>query len=381
MNENGSYFSPEDVPEINTEMNISSLHLSPAEGFLLSQVDGVLTVADLKLISNLPEKEFSEALNKLLIEDVLNIEGKKSPVPQEKASAWKSTPETATLEDKVRNLYLDLEKLTYYELLGLSPMATTDEIKKAFYNMTKEFHPDKFFRGDDEEIRERLQMIFARINDAYRLLMNHQKRAEYDRDLKAVEKPFTPEVTPPPAPPRKNPFMESVLKAKRLFEGAVEEIKRKNYAGARQNLRIASTIDPFNKKYSEAMSKLGKFENIEKAKTYHQAGLEHESEGRHKEAARLYREAMLLDADNSLYYTRLAKITFEQDGNPDAAKKLVQKAIELNPGDPEPYLILGKVFLEKRQANAAVAQFEKGLKIAPAHKEMARELKRAKKIK
>jgi len=376
MSNNKAGFGSQDIPEINKAVNIPSLNLTATEGFVLSQVDGRMTIGELKLISNLREKEFADVLDKLVKAGAVKIKESRVPAEKKPLVSKELKNGTASFEDRVRSLYLDMESLTHYDLLGIGKNATNEEIKKAFYRMTKEFHPDRFFRGGDVEVRERLQNIFARINDAYKTLLDPNKRREYDAGFEEIEDRLNMLVEDKR---KNNPFMETILKSKRLYEGALEEIKRKNYAAAKQNLKIAISLDPFNKHYPETLLKIDKLESAEQARRYYSAALVHESEGRYKEAAKLYREAMVLDSENELYYIRLAKIILQQENNPEAAKKLVQKAIELNPGNPEQYLILGLIFREKGQREAAIAQFEKGLKIDPDHKELVKEFKRTKK--
>lgn len=63
----------------------------------------------------------------------------------------------------------------YYKLLGVSKNATKDEIKSAFRKMAKKHHPDKNIGNKDAEEK------FKKINEAYAVLSNDEKRKQYDR--------------------------------------------------------------------------------------------------------------------------------------------------------------------------------------------------------
>jgi len=387
-----------DVPRLKKGVDLTGLNLNATEGFILSQVDGKLSIGDLRAVCGLSEAKLFPIIEKLVNLGSVELSGKsgEANATSRATGGWKIS-EDMPFEDRVRSLYLELENLNYYQLLGIDRAASAEDIKKAYHRMTREYHPDKLFRDGDVELRGRLQNIFAEITQAYKTLSNPDLKKEYDASLKSWEaeaaesgrsdggKPGKPRPPKPPekptAAPAKNPFMDNVLKAKRLFEGALIEMKRKNYAAARQNLRLAATLDPFNSRYKEAMLKLDKLENIGQARNYYETGLVYESEGKFKEAMRLYREASLLDDSNYLYYYHLAKLTFEYEKKIEAAKKLVQKAIELNSKYPEGYLLLGRIFAESGQTSAAIAKFQQGLEIAPSHKELGKELKRAKKMK
>ncbi|HTZ08325.1 MAG TPA: molecular chaperone DnaJ [Acidimicrobiales bacterium] len=63
----------------------------------------------------------------------------------------------------------------YYALLGVSPQAGEDEIKRAYRRMARELHPDS--TGGDAEAEAR----FKEVTRAYEVLRDPERRARYDR--------------------------------------------------------------------------------------------------------------------------------------------------------------------------------------------------------
>lgn len=63
----------------------------------------------------------------------------------------------------------------YYSVLGISKNATQEEIKKAYRNLAFKYHPDR--NPDNKEAEEK----FKKISEAYDVLGDEKKRAEYDR--------------------------------------------------------------------------------------------------------------------------------------------------------------------------------------------------------
>jgi len=60
----------------------------------------------------------------------------------------------------------------YYKTLGVEKSASEDDIKKAFRKLAHQYHPDK--KGGDEA-------KFKEVNEAYGILGNKEKRAQYDQ--------------------------------------------------------------------------------------------------------------------------------------------------------------------------------------------------------
>lgn len=68
----------------------------------------------------------------------------------------------------------------HYQILGLSPEVSSDEIKRAYRKLAKSQHPDARHHSSDMDESLAATEAMMRINEAYSILIDQSKRAEYD---------------------------------------------------------------------------------------------------------------------------------------------------------------------------------------------------------
>ena len=75
----------------------------------------------------------------------------------------------------------DWAEKDFYKILGIDESATKDDIKKAYKKLARQYHPDNNKGDKGAEAR------FKEISEAYSILSNDQKRAEYDQMRRLFE--------------------------------------------------------------------------------------------------------------------------------------------------------------------------------------------------
>jgi hypothetical protein len=193
------------VPRRNASCRLQGLSLGPREGFVLSQIDGRTTMADLELVTGLGPA-VAEVVALLVSMGAVLVD---DPEPEEE-------PDDLTPEQRraIDSAYGRLEGAEHYELLGLGSQARLTEIREAYFRAAKVFHPDR--HGDKRlgHYRAKLSAVFRRISEAHAVLADHAARAAYHAalDLPPPPAPVSPASMAPPssapssiAPPRTPP--------------------------------------------------------------------------------------------------------------------------------------------------------------------------------
>jgi len=228
-------------PEIRVAMcprppeGYQNIKLNPAEGYIMSRVDGRTSIGEICMVSPMGEEVTLRALFGLALAGILEMpESPSAPAPSRTTSPASARPgvvpgrvptnggataqpprpgpagarpglahagrpaprpapkprpkpvvervrrtASADLEAEMLQRFEQMRDQDLYQVLGVAPAATTTDIRHEYYGLAKKFHPDKFTR---EELKAKAEKVFAHITEAYSTLTNDEGRRKYDED-------------------------------------------------------------------------------------------------------------------------------------------------------------------------------------------------------
>ena len=152
---------------------------------------------------------------------------------------------------RVARLHGALDTFDYYQLLELPHGASAAEVKTAYFERSIEFHPDRFMRLEDENLKLQLYDLFKRYTEAFKVLMDPNARAEYEEQLALPVPGGSREVRymDIARPHRPSPAEEvaATTPAGRRYLQLAELAERKgNLKSARMYLTLATQVEPTN---------------------------------------------------------------------------------------------------------------------------------------
>ena len=124
--------------------------------------------------------------------------------------------------DAIDRLHQSLGRVSHYRLLGVSEDADLEQIRTSFYEMSRCFHPDHYFRRDVGDYGPRIEAVYIAVTQAYQTLRSEAKRSAYDRSREegdggraeeetrepvGVEPASAPAADPGPPPPEPPEFL------------------------------------------------------------------------------------------------------------------------------------------------------------------------------
>jgi tetratricopeptide (TPR) repeat protein len=377
----------ERIPRLASGWKSAGHQLSPAEGFLLSRIDGHTPWTQLRQIGGIPPEEVDRCLERWLFEGVVEISGCEQARPEERelespadGSSESRIDPDVDLDPKLQQQILDFEASLdrpYTELLGVARDAGAQEIKRAYFSLSKVYHPDRYFRRELGDYAPRLERIFRKLVEAYELLSDPATRAEIERSLGAMPPPAreaatdtareaatdTDRTVNTQAPPRKLTKRETLdrlrghfkiprqlvaerrLRAKQFFEAASVAAKRERWHEAVPSLRLAIAFDPWNDAYRASFADILSHYHEQRATSALESGGGSLGAEAQAEAFRLLEEVLIHRPADPEVNHRAAKLALDLREF-DRAQEYAESACELCPDSVAMQLTLGRALLK-----------------------------------
>ena len=229
--------------------------------------------------------------------------------------------ETETSPAAIKQAYEALEGKDHYAMLGLERGASSTEIKKAYFKLAKNYHPDRHHEPGMESLRPMLEALFDRLTKAYDTLSQDKSRRSYD-EAEALRK----------HPPSKTKPDEAKQRAKQ----AADQAKR-----------------------GEAALLAGKI----------------------KDAIYCLEFAVQQDGSKARYHALLGQALANVPERGKDAEAELRQAIKLEPSNADYYFILGVLYQNQKLMGRAIVQFEEALRWDPNNAKAKEHVEKLKKKK
>jgi tetratricopeptide (TPR) repeat protein len=409
------------IPRLDSSWDPTNLQLSPEEGFLLSRIDGQTSWTLLRQIGGIAPEEVDRCIERWLSEGIVVIDEVKPDCAEVSVQAAEPKPDagpvdytsdpridssldiTPELQAQVLEFETSLDK-PYFELLDVPRDADTKQIKRAYFSLSKVYHPDRYFRANLGDYAVCLERIFRKLVEAYELLSDPTTRAEIERTMGPMSQP-DPEPEPVAEvgeagaapkwklPPRKltkrqtlerlrrhfrippQILAERKLKASHFFEAAMVAAKRERWHEAAPSLRLAIAFDPWNDEYRTRFSDiLSHHYELQAAKLLESDGEAIDLAAKN-EALRLLEEVLIHRPADPEVNHRTALLALDVH-ELERAMEYAETACELCPESTEKRLTLARVMCANGMREKAKSVLEETARLYPEDEEVQRELQK-----
>jgi len=199
-------------------LSFQKLTLTPEDAFVLSRVDGVASAREIVQMIPLPSERTQMSLLGLLSTGTVQYSEARrpraapaapAPAPQPPApttpprgspavppsapappppapplpAAPPDDEKTAERRREILEAWEGLKTRTHFEVLGLTRAVGEAEVKEAYFRLAKRFHPDVHHGASLGDLRAELEAVFIRLGEAYDVLRDARKRADYEERL------------------------------------------------------------------------------------------------------------------------------------------------------------------------------------------------------
>lgn len=340
-----------------TERGLSAIPLSPRELKVWRMLDDKTSIDLLLDLVDMPKEEIAQIAfffvatgqvafgeEMIIIEPKALFEGEVSDELRAQVEAYVK---------KVNQLFSVLDRLNYFQLLGVSDESSLQDIQKAYIRATKDFHNYELYTLVDEVTRAKADAIFRALTEAYETLTSKDLRASYISELEREEIVLEA---------RKFSQRAEASAPKKLMEVFEEKAQEEVKEVSLESMKVSQVSDSLLKselKYQEAKELI--------------------NSGQYSKAVEILREVIELNPKEAEYHAVFALTLFMSNPNdPELLKEAlshINEALKLNPSSEEAYFARGKISLARGQRGEAIKCFQVALRFNPQHEKSKEELK------
>lgn len=310
-----------------------------------------------------------------------------------------SSDENVDLDDGRKQEILELEaKLTsadYFDLLGLQPGTQPEEVRAAFRELSRRFHPDRYFGKNLGTYRGRLERIFKGLVEAQHTLTDPERREAYlaaHPVVRAaarasglepmpeipVEKTHTEKQRDEERRARlaRHPYLARHSRVQELLVRARQHVEKQEYSQAFTAINTAVQMDPQHTEAKLLLGEVRKKADANRAETHYQHALQVYEQGDVTGALQALRVAVTANPGHARAAARAAQICEATATDVREAVGFAQKAVEGDPENVEYRLLAARVLMAAGMKALAKRHFDEAAKLAPNHPEVKKQVKR-----
>lgn len=157
---------------------------------------------------------------------------------------------------EIRALSRILEELDYYQLLHVEPGATAQQVRNAYHDCSRNFHPDAH-RQIAAELRSSVEQISKRVCEAYSVLRHPERRRAYDQQL-AAGRGMRIQLADASASAQRerSELAGRTAQGRQYYSRAQADLGREDVPAALRNLQTALTFEPDNAGFRALLAEL-----------------------------------------------------------------------------------------------------------------------------
>jgi DnaJ-class molecular chaperone len=160
-----------------------------------------------------------------------------------------------------------IDEMDYYQILKVDQKAFTEQIKHAYFDQSRKFHPDKYYQ-EDPEVVEMVSKVFKRTCEAYKVLSDANKRASYTKAINTPDRKkflrYDPKIVDTA---KKGPENEGTTSmGRKYYQMAKTGLQNKDYNSAKINLQLAIKMEPANETFKSRLQEVEEILKLRKKK-------------------------------------------------------------------------------------------------------------------